>query len=345
MRVKFTFSSRKTRKIDSHNKHRQAYPELAKEVIAASDIVLEILDARFIKDTRNIEMEKYALEHGKLLIYVINKVDLVTSQDIEADETLKELQPRVFLSCNTHQGRGMLRDRIKIEAKRFAKKALNEDKDPQINDEVIQPKQRISRGYMDKHPELGGYDKTDQIIEIHKRGVGYRKFLKTGSEVHVGIIGYPNVGKSSIINMLTGRGAARTSPRAGFTRGIQKVKLADGILLLDTPGVMSDEDAAESQAKHLKKHATIGVRTYDSTRHPEFIVAEIMAEHPGLFEEYYGIAAEGDSEVLLETLGKKRNFLLKGGAIDIDRTARIVLKEWQAGAVWKSKGKVEKKKE
>lgn len=331
MRIKFTFSSRHTRKLDTHNKHRQSYPELAKEVIAAADVVLEILDARFIKETRNFEMENYALEHGKLLIYVINKVDLVDRAELEASPDFLELNPRVLLSCTTHQGRGLLRDRIKIEAKRFAKKAVAEDK-MNITPQVKNTERRESRF---KDEMIG----TDDKLQVHKHGTGYRTFLKTGNEVHVGVIGYPNVGKSSIINMLTGRGAARTSPRAGFTRGIQKVKLADGVLLLDTPGVMSDEDAAESQAKHLKKHATIGVRTYDSTRHPEFIVAEIMAEHPGLFEDHYGIDAQGDSEVLIEELGKKRKFLLKGGNIDFDRTARIMLKEWQSGAVWKNKSK------
>src|SRR3989338_7995513 len=75
MRVRFSFSSRRTRKIDSHNKHRQDYPSLAKEVIISSDIVLEILDARFIKETRNYAMEAFASEHGKVLIYVINKAD------------------------------------------------------------------------------------------------------------------------------------------------------------------------------------------------------------------------------------------------------------------------------
>ncbi len=334
MRVKFTFSSRHTRTADTHNKHRQSYPELAKEVIAASDVVLEILDARFIKDTRNFVMENYALEHGKLLIYVINKVDLVNVKELENSPDFLELNPRVLLSCTSHQGRGMLRDRIKIEAKRFAKKMLAEDKSNiSLNEKTTE--RRESR--FEDEP-IGQDDK----LQIHRHGVGYRTFLKTGKEVHVGIIGYPNVGKSSIINMLTGRGAARTSPRAGFTRGIQKVKLAEGLLLLDTPGVMSDEDAAESQKVHLKKHATIGVRTYDSTRHPEFIVAEIMAEHPKIFENHYEISAEGDSEVLLEELGKKRKFLLKGGFVDVDRAARLVLKDWQSGVIWKSK---EKKKE
>ncbi len=335
MRVRFTFSSRHTRTADTHNKHRQAYPELAKEVIAASDVVLEILDARFIKDTRNFVMENYALEHGKLLIYVINKVDLVNVKELESSPDFLELNPRVLLSCTSHQGRGMLRDRIKIEAKRFAKKMVAEDRSKiSLNEKTTE--RRESR--FEDEP-IGQDDK----LQIHRHGVGYRTFLKTGKEVHVGIIGYPNVGKSSIINMLTGRGAARTSPRAGFTRGIQKVKLAEGLLLLDTPGVMSDEDAAESQKVHLKKHATIGVRTYDSTRHPEFIVAEIMTEHPGIFENHYEISADGDSEVLLEELGKKRKFLLKGGFVDVDRAARLVLKDWQSGVIWKSKDKHKKK--
>ena len=308
MRVRFSFSSRRTRKIDSHNKHRQDYPSLAKEVIISSDIVLEILDARFIKETRNFALEAFAREHGKVLIYIINKADLVNTQEVEASGILEDTKPYVFLSCVNHHGRRELRETIKIQAKNFKRGKKRIQTEPASNNEHI---------------------------EIHKIGQGYQKFFKTGTQVHVGIIGYPNVGKSSIINMLTGKGAARTSPKAGFTRGIQKVKLADGIILLDTPGVMSDEDAAASQSLHLKKHAMIGVRTYDSTKNPEFVVAEIMQDNPGLFEYHYKIQAEGDSEVLLEELGRKRNFLVKGGAIDTDRTARIILKEWQSGKIRK----------
>lgn len=309
MRVKFTFSSRKTRKIDPHNKHRQEYPSLAKEVIISSDIVLEILDARFIKETRNFEMENYAREHGKILVFVLNKADLVDHKKIEESAILEDTQPYVFLSCKTHHGRRELRETIKIQAKKFkqAKKKLEKD------------------------PEESG----PEHLELHKQGIGIKKFFKIGNEAHIGIIGYPNVGKSSIINMLTGRGAARTSPKAGFTKGIQKVRLGKGLMLLDTPGVMSDEDAAASQIANLKKHAMIGVRTYDSTKNPEFVVAQIMNEYPGLFELYYKIEANGDSEILLEELGKKRNMLLKGGAVDMDRIARTVLKDWQSGKIRK----------
>lgn len=306
MKPKFVFSSRRTRKIDSHNKHRQSYPSLAKEVIMASDIVLEILDSRFIKETRNHLLEDYARENGKLLIYILNKADLLDTQKIKLSGIIDDLKPYVFLSCITHQGRRELRETIRIQAKNFKKTKKN------ITEELPSDYEHL---------------------ESNKQGKGSQKFFKVGTEIHVGVIGYPNVGKSSIINMLTGRGSAKTSPKAGFTRGIQKIKLADGVMLLDTPGVMSDEDAAASQSAHLKKHAMIGVRTYDSTKNPEFVVAEIMKENPGLFEAHYHINAKGDSEVLLEELGKKRKFLIKGSAIDTDRTARIILKEWQSGKI------------
>jgi ribosome biogenesis GTPase A len=310
MRVKFAFSSRKTRKIDSHNKHRQEYPSLAREVITSSDIILQVLDARFIQETRNFQMEEYARKHGKILVYILNKADLIDHVKLEESGDLKDLNPYIFVSCKKNQGRRELRETIKIQAKNFKRAKKNSEKTQEERDE-------------------------ETHLDIHKHGVGYKKFFKTGDEVHVGVIGYPNVGKSSLINMLTGKGSARTSPKAGFTRGIQKVKLARGIMLLDTPGVMSDEDAAASQMAHLKKHAMIGVRTYDSTKNPEFVVAEIMADNPGLFEAHYNIEANGDSEVLLEELGKKRHLLIKGGNIDMDRTARLVLKDWQAGKIRK----------
>ena len=128
MRVKFTFSSRKTRKIDPHNKHRQEYPSLAKEVIVSSDIVLEILDARFVKETRNFAMEEFARAHGKILIYILNKADLVSTQKMNASGELDDLNPYVFLSCTSHQGRRELRETIRMQAKNFKKAKKNSEK-------------------------------------------------------------------------------------------------------------------------------------------------------------------------------------------------------------------------
>ncbi len=274
MRVRYSFSSRRSGRIEGHNRHKQPMPKLAKNVIRISDIVLEVLDARYIEETRNKEIEKFIKEQGKFLIYVLNKADLVNLSEIKQNIEFSKLTPYVFFSCKTKIGRKKLRDMIKIEVKRLKVK--------------------------------------------HKKA-------------HVGVVGYPNTGKSSLINLLSGRRAAGTATEAGFTKGISKIRFNKDIIILDTPGVISEMENANISRGDLKKEAKIGVRTYDKVKEPDFVVSRLMLENPGLFEKFYGIDANGDAEVLLEQLGRKKGFLAKGNNVDIDKTARYVLKDWQEG--------------
>jgi len=173
-------------------------------------------------------------------------------------------------------------------------------------------------------------DLRDRIkIEVKRSSVKKKGFKRA----HVGIIGYPNTGKSSIINLLTGRKHSGTSAQAGFTKGMQKVKLSKGILIIDTPGVIAKGEDSNIKRSDLKKQAEIGVRTFDKVKNPEFIVSELMKEHPALLENFYRIGADGDAEILLEKLGRRNNFLKKGNVVDIDRTARLILREWQKGNI------------
>ncbi len=270
------FSSRRRRPSDSTNQHRVAYPTLAREVVRISDVILEVLDARFPEKTRHKELEADTAALGKRLVFVINKVDLVDIDAVKRELTRKSIKPYVLVSSVKRIGKQALKERIYIEVKRMKV----------------------------KH-----------------------------AAAHVGIIGYPNTGKSSLINYLTGMKAASTSAQSGHTRGIQKIKLSKGLFLLDTPGVIPDEEYIAPVRGDIKKHTEIGVRTYDTMKEPEFVVARLMQEHPGLFENFYKISAEGDPEVLLEELGKQRHLLKKGGTVDHERTARVVLKAWQAGKI------------
>ena len=68
---------------------------------------------------------------------------------------------------------------------------------------------------------------------------------------------------------------------------------------------------------------------------PEFVVAKIMQEHPTLLEKFYKIESNGDVEALLEIFGRKHGFLKKGNQVDINRTARLILKDWQEGKIKK----------
>lgn len=174
----------------------------------------------------------------------------------------------------------------------------------------------------------------------NRRGSGdLRKRIKIEAKkfhkryVHVGIIGYPNTGKSSLLNMLKGASVARVSAESGFTRGSQKVKIAEGILLFDTPGVIPSYEDANKDDADLFKHAQINVKTWDKVKEPEMLIYNLMKKYPMLIEDFYEIDAKGDSEILLEELGRKKAFLLKGNEVDKDRTARQILKDFQQGKI------------
>jgi hypothetical protein len=270
MRKRYSFSTRHSGHIENIRRQKEKYPSLAEKIIQDSDIILEVLDARFIEDTRNKEVEELILKSKKLLFFVINKSDLkkIKRKDLEG------VKPYVLVSCKNRKGTKELRDKIKLFAKKFEKE-----------------------------------------------------------KVVVGVIGYPNTGKSSLINLLIGKSSAGVGSDAGFTKGIQKLRLSSGIVLLDSPGVIPKKEYSGIQQSAISKHTKVGARSYSQVREPEMIVADLIKDYSNVLEAYYKIDAKGDSEILLEKLGKKLNFLKKGGEIDFDKTARKILKDWQEGRI------------
>lgn len=160
-----------------------------------------------------------------------------------------------------------------------------------------------------------------------------RKMNIRDRDVTVGVVGYPNTGKSSLINVLIGKSSARTGKEAGFTKGLQKIRLSAGIMVYDTPGVVPIWEDSTKRRSALAKHAKISVRTWDKLKDPEFVVHALMQEYPGLFEKFYNIDAKGNAEVLLDILGKQRKMLVKGGEVNMDKTSRIIIKDWQEAKI------------
>jgi len=274
MRVRYSFSSRKTGLIEGRNDHRQAFPKIVNDVIRLSDIVLEVVDIRYIEQTRNLELEKMVKDEKKLLIYVLNKADLINITDfIKNNENV--LEPHVIFSCKEKTGKGKIIQALKIAAKR----------------------------------------------------------LKLKRNIYVGIIGYPNTGKSSVINLLTGKSSAKTSSEAGFTKGIQKIRLNRDIYILDTPGIIPNREKSIFNPALLKKNTEIGAVQYSQVKDPDFVIFKLMQDHLYLFEKYYKIDAKGDSELLIEEYGRRNNLLRKGNKVDIDRSSRFILKDWQEGKI------------
>lgn len=281
VRVRYSFGCRHTGRIENIKKQKTKYPDMIRDVIEVSDIILEILDARFVEETRNLEIEKDILNKKKILIYILNKVDLTNVKKLKK-ELSKDICPHIFVSTVKKIGLKKLKAQIKIEAKRISTKQKSKPN----------PRKRI----------------------------------------HVGIIGYPNVGKSSIINFITRRGVAKTSKQAGFTKGMQKIRMSEGILILDTPGLIPASKYSTEKGS-FAKDVKVGARTYSDVKNPEDIVFYLMKQYADEIEKFYKIKANKDSEILIEKLGLCKKFLQKGGEIDIDRTARIILKDWQEGKI------------
>jgi len=138
----------------------------------------------------------------------------------------------------------------------------------------------------------------------------------------VGVVGYPNVGKSALINAITGRGSAPTSSRPGFTKGKQYIT-AGKFLLIDTPGVIPLREVFGF--KHVQLAAI------PSAVDAHMAALTLLEENPGAVEFYFKVAVQEDKEETLKEIAAKKAFLLKGGVADVNRASKFILQLYQEG--------------
>lgn len=155
--------------------------------------------------------------------------------------------------------------------------------------------------------------------------------LKTRS-VRIMIFGIPNVGKSTLINFISGTAAARTANTPGHTRGKQWVRLSQGLDLLDTPGVLWPKFEDQVAALRLAATGAIAGDVFDA----DTVVSELMRvlarTAPDALREKYGIEdAAADPQILLAQAGKRRGCILPGGAIDYARVQTMILNDFRSG--------------
>lgn len=158
-----------------------------------------------------------------------------------------------------------------------------------------------------------------------------RRGLKTRS-VRIMILGIPNVGKSTLINFISGTAAARTANTPGHTRGKQWVRLSQGLDLLDTPGVLWPKFEDQVAALRLAATGAIAGDVFDA----DTVVSELMRvlarTAPDALHEKYGIEdAAADPQILLAQAGKRRGCILPGGAIDYARAQTMILNDFRSG--------------
>lgn len=158
----------------------------------------------------------------------------------------------------------------------------------------------------------------------------YAQLHKDKKQISVGFVGYPNTGKSSIINTLRKKAVCAVAPIPGQTKVWQYVTLMKRIYLIDCPGIVppSTED---SETDIVLK----GVVRVENVKNPEDHIQAIIdrVDPAHLSNAYNGIDNWGNAEEFLAKLAKQTGKLLKGGEPDLSSAAKIVLNDWLRGKI------------
>lgn len=164
----------------------------------------------------------------------------------------------------------------------------------------------------------------DKIQKEKEKGI-------TNRSVKVMIVGVPNVGKSSLINKLSGRKSAITGDRPGVTKGKQWIRLDNGIELLDTPGILWPKFEDAQVGKKLAFTGAIKDEIMDIEELACHLLTFFRDNYPSRLTERYKMTDFEDMEPydMLIMLGRKRGFVISGGETDTERAAKILLDEFR----------------
>ena len=168
----------------------------------------------------------------------------------------------------------------------------------------------------------------DQIARWKQRGMVNRP-------VRMMVAGIPNSGKSSFINRLARSKKAKVEARPGVTRGNQWFVTGDGLLLLDTPGVLWQKFDEEKVALHLAITGAIRDEVLNIEEIARELLNLLIQDYRDLLFERYKLPADyhGDCWETLNLIGRKRGMLLPGNQVDTERAAVMLVDEFRAGKI------------
>lgn len=148
------------------------------------------------------------------------------------------------------------------------------------------------------------------------------------------IVGVPNVGKSSLINRMTGKKSTKTGDRPGVTRGKQWLTLTNGMQLLDTPGILWPKFEDPEVGLNLAFCGAIKDEILDTATLAMELVGVLQEKYPELLKTRYKLEELCDTPLeTMEAIALARGLILPGKRIDYERTARTILDEFRGGKI------------
>ena len=253
------------------------------------------------------------------LIKMANFWDLVNKVINEADVLLLVLDGRLIKETRNKE----------IERK------IKESKKPLIyvvnkcdlvkEDDLRKYRERMRSTVFISSKNKTGLKSLQEMIHIVFSKLKKPKIENQLNKINVGVLGYPNVGKSSLINAMKGKKSAKTSALSGYTKALQKIRTDKKIVMIDTPGVIPYKEDNDL------KHSLTGTIDFTKIKEPDTIVIEMMQQFPGKIESFYEVKPREDHEETIEEIALKKKILIKGGKPDTIRMSRMIITEWQSG--------------
>jgi len=285
---------------------KQHYRRELNKLVEACDVVVEVLDARDPLgcrckelETRVASMKAAKVDSSKKLVFLMNKIDLIPPDVLSKwVRYLRREYPVIAFKASTQM------QKRNLGRKNTYLKTMTENPDT----------------YKTTSKCVGA----EALLGLLKN---YCRSLNKKTTITVGFVGYPNVGKSSIVNSLKRHRAVGTSATPGFTQNLQEVKLDKNIFLIDSPGVILNE--GDDDASLVLKNC-VKLQDIDSIETVCKIVSRI---NPVQLMEFYGIPAFNDGDGFLVEVAKAKGRMKTGGIPDTKVAARMVLQDWNQGKI------------
>ncbi|XP_026193790.1 nucleolar GTP-binding protein 2 [Cyclospora cayetanensis] len=357
---------------------RQQQQQL-RQLLAASDIIIHVLDARLPLAFRCAGLERWAHREGKKVILLLNKIDLLPAPAVAA--WLQQLRrttvsPVLAFKCSSSGGSGCSRigrwcaaDPVHApeKLKRSSSQALGVQPLMRLLSSIGHAAAKVSSagdgaaaetaaGGEPVAPEDG--DSSKVLCSSSSGSSGSSSKISSKAFMTVGVVGYPNVGKSSVVNALTRSASAGVAALPGSTRQLKFIKLDSKTQLIDSPGVLFAPPAREEDTARILPHPQSLVvsqqqqkeqqRPLDASAslllqsllpvpqipNPEAVAeALISISSVPTLQQLYQLPIFTSPREALQGLAMRRGKLLKGGVADLCAAAKMFLQEWQEGKV------------
>jgi len=278
----------------------KAYYKEFKKVIDVSDVIIEVLDARDPLGCRCIDVEEQIKKSGpsKKIILLLNKIDLVPKENVEKWlNYLRTEYPTVAFKSST-QSQNTKLSRMNVPVKHCKEELLHT---------------------------------TNQCVganALMKLLSNYQQFNGTKTSIMVGVVGYPNVGKSSLINSLKRERACGVGATPGFTKCSKEVTITKDLKLFDSPGIVM---ATGSNEAAVVLRNCVKVEMLDDPMKP--VEALLKRCDQRQLMDKYDIGFFEDVQEFCTILAKKFGKINRGGVPDLNEAAKRVLNDWNSGKI------------